>query len=82
MTLKQFEKWCNDRACDGLWSGEDARFCLGVLRKMRRVPFWKKRRIWKHVSHFVVIWVVEPVNAQIESLKNGGDTGAAVIRER
>ena len=31
MTYKEFESWCNYRACDGCWSMKEAIICIGII---------------------------------------------------
>ena len=47
MTYKEFNEWCNDRVCDGHWGMNTVIFCIGVNEHMKKVPFWKKKKIWK-----------------------------------
>lgn len=35
MTYKEFYEYCNDRACDGRWSFEEAVFCLSIIDRIK-----------------------------------------------
>ena len=37
MTLKEFSRYCNDRAADGQWSLEEALFCCNKLSKIYKI---------------------------------------------
>lgn len=48
MTHKQFESWCNERACDGMWGMVEAMICVDVIRRVDSVKapglrFFNKR---------------------------------------
>lgn len=47
MTFKEFNKWCNERACDGRWSMNTAAICLQINRLVYKAPFWKRKKIWE-----------------------------------
>jgi hypothetical protein len=47
MTFKEFDEWCNARACDGMW-GIDIVIRSGIiLDKMFKTPIWRRRKKWK-----------------------------------
>lgn len=48
MTFKEFEKWCNERASDGKWSMLTAMVCIDLIKEIKRVPFWKREKVWKN----------------------------------
>lgn len=37
MTYKEFKKYCNDRACDGKWSIEEAIFCVETMKDIDKI---------------------------------------------
>jgi hypothetical protein len=46
MSYKEFSNWCNDRACDGRWSLQEALVYIDMLRKIDAVcvkGLFKKR---------------------------------------
>lgn len=45
MKFKEFENWCNERACDGCWGMLTAMVCIDLIGKVKKAPFWKKRKI-------------------------------------
>lgn len=70
MTFKQFQQWCNDRACDGCWGYNEALICIHAVRDVRQHPFWKREKVWqKYHKDFVVGRIVEPINRMIQERK-------------
>lgn len=47
MKFKEFENWCNERACDGCWGMLEAMTCIGLIKEIRKAPFWKREKLWK-----------------------------------
>lgn len=47
MKFKEFNNWCNDRACDGCWSAKTAIYCINVCSYINDFPFWKREKIWR-----------------------------------
>ena len=47
MTFKQFDAWCNERACDGCWGMLEAMVCIDLIGKMRKITFWKREKVWR-----------------------------------
>ena len=37
VTFEEFDKWCNDRACDGAWSFDTAIICCEAVRRVLSV---------------------------------------------
>lgn len=66
MTFKQFRRWCNDRACDGRWGYDEAVFCIELVNKMMKIPFWRRNKVWKRIELKVLSSVVTPVNQAIQ----------------
>lgn len=50
MTYKEFSDWCNKRACDGCWGMNEAVFCIDILDKVQKQPFWKRERKWQELN--------------------------------
>lgn len=70
MTFKQFNKWCNDRACDGCWGMITAMACIDLHNKIMKIPFWKREKIWKkEYEQKVLNEIVNPINNKISELK-------------
>lgn len=46
MKYKEFVKWCNERALDGVWTAEHAKICANIIAQLNTVPFWKRERKW------------------------------------
>lgn len=44
MKYKEFNNWCNSRACDGCWGSYEAMFCLDIIRQIQNTVFWKRER--------------------------------------
>lgn len=68
MTYKEFNKWCNDRACDGYWGMNTVIFCIGVNEDMKKTPFWKKKKVWKEKYQEIAEQIVEQINAKIDDI--------------
>lgn len=69
MTFKDFEKWCEERACDGLWGFQEAVLCTDIICILRKKPFWRREKAWRNgFRTFVVNKIVHPVNKRIEEL--------------
>lgn len=66
MTYKEFESWCNYRACDGCWSMKEAIICIGIIEDINNTPFWKRKKKWKELENEVVTTIVEPINELIK----------------
>lgn len=47
MSFKEFDEWCNARACDGMWSLDIAINSCIILDKMFKTPIWRRRKKWK-----------------------------------
>lgn len=45
MKYKEFVAWCNERACDGQWSGQMALVCTHIIDDIRMLPFWKRESL-------------------------------------
>jgi hypothetical protein len=70
MSFKQFEEWCNDRACDGRWGMLEAIVCIDIIDKIISAPFWKRKKLWeKEYKEKVLDEIVNPINDKISKLK-------------
>lgn len=69
MKYREFLNWCNQRACDGCWSFGTATFCINLINKIKKKPFWKREKYWKEHEEFVVKNVVNVINKKIQDLK-------------
>lgn len=76
MTLRKFRKWCNDRACDGRWSKDEAKFCANFLASMSKLSFWKRHRVWNTLKFGVILGIVNPVDQRIREI-NKADNGGS-----
>lgn len=47
MTFKEFDEWCNARACDGMWSIDIAIVSSSILNQMFKTAIWRRRKKWK-----------------------------------
>lgn len=75
MTFKEFKAWCNDRAADGCWSMMTALFCIDVINDIKKIPFWKRERIWKEMyEEEVVRDVVLPINRKLSEIQHHDDS--------
>jgi hypothetical protein len=70
MTFKEFDEWCNERACDGCWGMVTALVCIDILENVKKVPFWKRRKYWEsEYEKRVLDEIVNPIEKKIEELK-------------
>lgn len=67
MTYKEFSDWCNKRACDGCWGMNAAAFCIDILDKLQKQPFWKRERKWQELNSQYSIQesIVDIINQKI-----------------
>lgn len=69
MTFKEFQKWCNKRACDGCWGYLNALICIDKLKEIKSLPFWKRERAWKRIEGQMLREIIEPTNKKIHELR-------------
>lgn len=69
MTYKEFNAWCNDRACDGCWGILTAITCAELIRHLNRLPFWKREKAWQEMREQVLDGIVNPINEKIREYK-------------
>ena len=69
MTFKEFEAWCNQRACDGCWGMLDAMVCIDIIEKVRKQRFWTREKFWQEkYSDDVMEQIVSPIERKIEEV--------------
>lgn len=69
MKYKEFNAWCNQRACDGCWSMMAAMFCVHILKEVKKIPFWKREKVWKEkYEQEIMRDVVEPIEKKIKEV--------------
>lgn len=69
MKYKKFVAWCNQRACDGCWGMLTAMACIDLIGKMRKVPFWKREKIWKEKYEKQVLdEIINPIEEKMKEL--------------
>lgn len=66
MTYKEFRAWCNERACDGCWGIREAMICCGILAKINRLPFWKRKKAWNECKDELEELIIAPINQRIK----------------
>ena len=71
MTFKEFNGWCNNRACDGCWSSDTAIYCIELVRKINALPFWKREKAWNEVRDFVEKEIVQVIEEKMTLLRMG-----------
>lgn len=74
MKYKEFNTWCNQRACDGCWGMQIAIICLDIIRQIQRESFWKRERKWQELNaeYGIENEIVIPINQKIEELHGKG----------
>lgn len=69
MTFKQFDAWCNERACDGCWGMLEAMVCIDLIGKMRKIPFWKREKVWREKYEKQALdEIVNPIEEKIKEV--------------
>ena len=69
MTYKEFNDWCNQRACDGCWSMNTAIYCIGVCEEINSIPFWKRNKVWKtEYEDEIVNKVIIPIENKMKEV--------------
>ena len=72
MTFKQFSRWCNERACDGLWGMLDALVCIGIHNEINKHPFWKREKVWREqYLDQVMTEIINPIEQKISEILKG-----------
>ena len=71
MKYKEFVVWCNQRACDGQWGINTAICCIEVIIHIKKIPFWKRERVWKQNFESAILnEIVYPTNELIASMEH------------
>lgn len=69
MTFKEFKIWCNKRAADGCWGMMTAMFCIWILKEVKKIPFWKREKVWKEKYEKEIMKdVIEPIEKKIKEV--------------
>lgn len=69
MTWKEFRKWCNERACDGCWGYREALTCIQVMKYIKKLPFWRRKKTWEQVEQLMLEKIINPTNQKIQEMK-------------
>lgn len=70
MKYKEFNDWCNKRACDGHWGMNVAIFCTDIIKQIESCLFWNKERKWKELNAKYQIEdnIINPINHKISEI--------------
>ena len=74
MTFKEFDEWCNERACDGCWGMNEALICCrvcGIIHNQAKGLFKSKKRekLWnEYPDKEIVEEIVKQTNKKISDL--------------
>lgn len=72
MTFKEFESWCNQRACDGCWGGLDSMVCIDIIQTVNEKWFWKREKFWQEeYADDVMEQIVNPIEKKIKEVTGG-----------
>lgn len=71
MTFKEFNEWCNRRACDGYWSMNTAIYCIEIGREINALPFCKREKTWNEVKDFVEKEIVQVIEEKMALIRAG-----------
>ena len=69
MTFKEFNEWCNRRACDGCWSANTVIYCMAICRRINALPFWERKRAWDEVKDFIEKEVVQVIDEKMALIR-------------
>ena len=53
LSFKEFQDWCNQRACDGRWGFAEAVVCCDIMKQVNSVPkyrFKKRKQMWEELE--------------------------------
>ena len=74
MTFREFESWCNQRACDGCWGMLEAMTCIDILKTVRKKWLWKREKFWQEeYATDVTEQIVNPIEKKITELGRTAD---------
>ena len=74
MTFKEFNEWCNRRACDGCWDMSTAICCIEICGKIKALPFWKRDKEWNKLKDYIEREIVQVIEKN-ELSKAGEQNG-------
>lgn len=70
MKFKEFENWCNERACDGCWGMPEAIACIKLINEVMKIQFWKREKFWKeNYEKQVLEEIINPIEKKLEEMK-------------
>ena len=70
MTFKEFEAWCNQRACDACWGMLEAMTCIDILKTVRKKWLWKREKFWQEeYATDVMEQIVNPIEKKIAEMR-------------
>ena len=73
MKFKEFENWCNERACDGCWGMLETIACINLINEIMKIQFWKREKIWKeNYEQQVLEEIINPIEKKLEEMKKNG----------
>lgn len=71
MKFKEFVNWCNERAFDGCWGMLEAMVCIDLIGKVKKVPFWKREKLWKeNYEQQVLEEIINPIEKKLKEMKH------------
>lgn len=86
MTFKEFDAWCNERACDGCWGSLTAMVCIDLIEQMKSVPILQREKVWKEKYEKQVLEeIINPIEEKMEEMgacKTNQKKDLAFDRER
>ena len=69
MKFREFVSWCNQRAADGCWGMLTAMACIDLVGEVRKVPFWKREKVWKEkYEKQVMDEIINPTEEKMKEL--------------
>ena len=74
MTFREFESWCNQRACDGRWGMLDSMVCIDIIQTVNKKWLWKREKFWQEeYATDVMEQIVNPIEKKIAELGRTAD---------
>ena len=89
MRFRQFVRWSERRAQEGMLGRVETLRCLQIINEMYFVPFWKRNRAWHNeYEEYVLKRIVNPIDEMKRNLKRAdrlikkGDVKVYVINKK
>lgn len=69
MEYKDFVRWCNQRACDGVLDYATYLICIAIMKEVESVPLDERDKLWRSVRADVEEKAVKPIEEYLKKLR-------------